>query len=134
MQDSNAAPAPQPRQTMLNKMTVDNMARDMNFLGIVGIVYGVLNCLTIIGIAWGLPTIFAALRLKESAEAYRSFANNNFADDLTLQYAFDKQARAFYIYKIMVIIGIILMALYIAFLIFAFSFFGANFMDGFNRV
>jgi hypothetical protein len=134
MQESPAASPQQPRQTMLNKTTIMHMARDMNFLAIIGIIYGVFNCLTIIGIAWGLPVIFAALRLRESSEAYKSFVNNNFADDLTLQYAFEKQARALYIYKILTIISLALLALYLIFIIIVVGFMGVNFMENFNRV
>ncbi|MGA2297004.1 MAG: DUF5362 domain-containing protein [FCB group bacterium] len=91
------------------------MSKDMHFLGIIAIIYGIMSCLTIIGAAIGIPYIFAGMRLKESAEAFKNYVNIN--DQNILQQALEKQERFFYIMKILTIIGLVILGLYIIFII-----------------
>lgn len=102
-------------QFYLIRQVILNMSKDMNFLGIMSIIYGALNCLTIIGAAIGIPVIFAGIRLREASEAFRAYADSN--DMLVLERALERQSRVFYIYKIITIISLVLMALYILFII-----------------
>lgn len=81
------------------------MTRDMNFISIFVIIYGALQCLSIIGMVIGIPIIFAALRLKEAAEAFKHYAINN--DQNALNYGFEKMAHSFRIVKILIIISLI---------------------------
>jgi hypothetical protein len=55
--------------TGLNSLQVatSRMVRDMNFVGIFAIIYGILACLTIIGMIFGIPYIFIGMRLREAA-------------------------------------------------------------------
>ena len=110
---------------------VYTMSKDMKFLGIVAIIYGILNCLTIIGAIVGVPYIFAGLRLKESAESFEFFSKNN--DEVALQQAIERQKRFFYIIKILTIIGIVLAVLFIAIYIIIIILLLSS-GDGFNEI
>lgn len=89
------------------------MSKDMTFLSIFLIIYGALSCLTIIGAAFGVPYIFAGLRMKEAAEYFRNFAFSNNVSDL--HYAIERQQRMFFIFKVLTIIGIVLFVLIMIF-------------------
>lgn len=96
---------------MTLNQVVTKLTSDMNFIGIVTIIMGIINCLTIIGAPIGIPIIFAGLRLRESCEFFRSYLLNN--DQLTLQQALEKLGRFFFIYKVLTIIYLVIMGLYI---------------------
>ncbi|MBI5323773.1 MAG: DUF5362 domain-containing protein [Ignavibacteriae bacterium] len=87
------------------------MSKDMSFLGIVAIVGGALACLSIIGAAFGIPVIFAGMRLRESADAFKNYSYNN--DPMMLHQAIEKQSRYFFIYKVLVIIYLALVGIYL---------------------
>lgn len=95
--------------------TVIAMSKDMYFMGIIAIIFGALYCLSFIGAAIGIPLIFAGIRLKESSEAFKSYASLN--DFKALEYAIFKQQRFFYIIKVLTIVSIILYVLFILFYI-----------------
>jgi len=110
---------------------VYTMSRDMKFLGIMSIIYGIINCLTILGAVIGVPYIFAGIRLKESGESFGFYSKNY--DEIALQQAIERQKRFFFIMKVLVIIGIVLFALVVLFYILMIAFFFANF-DGVEEV
>ncbi len=87
------------------------MSKDMRFVGLFTIVYGVLNCLTIIGAIVGVPLIFMGIRLRESADHYDYY--NSTGDLHALQNAIDKQYKYFNIQKIIIIVSLIFIVLYI---------------------
>lgn len=93
----------------LSKPDIIQMGKDMNFTSIFIIIYGAISCISIIGAIFGIPIIIAALRLKEAAEAFKHYAINN--DMNALNYGFDKQANAFRILKILIIVSLIFYAL-----------------------
>ena len=70
MEDTNLNPNFTTRPELIS------MSKDMNFVAIFIIIYGAVTCLSIIGMIIGIPIIFAALRLKESAEAFKHFGTN----------------------------------------------------------
>jgi hypothetical protein len=107
------------------------MSRDMKFLGIISIIYGILNCLTILGAVIGVPYIFAGIRLKESGESFGFYSKNY--DEMALQQAIERQKRFFFIMKVLVIIGIAIFALVILFYILMFAFVFSN-LDGFDEI
>lgn len=80
------------------------MSKDMKFLGIMSIIFGILYCLSILGAIIGVPLIFAGIRLKESGESFDFFSKNN--DEIALQQAIERQKRFFYILKMLVIVYI----------------------------
>ena len=111
MNDFNPGTAQEPLNNEFNQSIIGKMSSDMYFLGIYSIVVGALACLTIIGAAIGIPQIFAGLRLREAADAYKDFINTNNIG--AIQYAFDRQQRYFRITKILAIVGMVLLVLII---------------------
>jgi hypothetical protein len=85
------------------------MTKDMNFTSIFIIIYGAIQCITIVGLVIGIPIIYAALRMKEAAEAFRHYAMQN--DQNALNYGFEKMANSFRIVKILIIISLIVYGL-----------------------
>jgi len=110
---------------------VYTMSRDMKFLGIMSIIYGILNCLTILGAIIGVPYIFAGIRLKESGESFGFYSKNY--DEMALQQAIERQKRFFFIMKVLVIIGIVIFALVVLFYILMIAFFFSN-MGGIDEL
>jgi hypothetical protein len=110
---------------------VYTMSRDMKFLGIMSIIYGIINCLTILGAVIGVPYIFAGIRLKESGESFGFYSKNY--DEMALQQAIERQKRFFFIMKVLVIIGIVVFALIVLFYILMFAFFFSN-MGGIDEI
>ncbi len=87
------------------------MSGDMKFIGIFTIVAGAISCLSIIGAAFGIPYIFAGIRLKDSAAAFVAYSSH--ADSGQLRNALDLQGKYFRIQKILILVGLGLAALYI---------------------
>ena len=85
---------------------VREMTGHMNFVGIMGIILGALNCLSIIGAIIGVPYIIASLRIREAADNFNRYLNEG--STVTLEMAFEKQKSAFFITKVMLIIGLVL--------------------------
>jgi hypothetical protein len=100
------------------QMTVNKMTGDMKFVGIFYIVVGAIYCLTIVGAVIGIPFIICGLRLRESSDAYNGYLTSN--DAGMLERAFERQGSFFFIQKVLLIIGLVLMVIYIIFII-AFS-------------
>jgi hypothetical protein len=100
------------------QMTVNKMTGDMRFVGVFYIIVGALYCITIIGAVMGIPFIICGLRLRESADAYNGYLSSS--DSNMLERAFERQGSFFFIQKVLMIIGLVLMVLYIIFII-AFS-------------
>lgn len=95
------------------RQILSSMCKDMQFLGILSIIAGALNCLSIIGAIIGVPIIFTGLRLRESSDAFQAYATTN--DENALQKAIERLSRFFYIYKILAIIYLVLIGLMILF-------------------
>ena len=96
------------------------MARDMHFVGIFVIVYGVLACLTIVGMIVGIPYIFVGIRFREAADEFTKYIESR--NEENLLNAFIRQGRSFFIVKILLIVGMAFLVLYIAGLILFFLF------------
>lgn len=90
---------------------MNRMTSDMRFVGIFTIIYGAIRCLGIITAIIGIPLIIAGLRLREAADEFDAFGTSG--DQGLLEAAFDRQRSFFYIYKILIIVGLVFMALYI---------------------
>lgn len=109
---------------------VKKMAGDMKFNGIFIIIYGALICLSIIGAVTGVPLIFAGIRLNEASDLFKTYINSG--DFLSLSNALERQGRYFFISKVLIIIGLVIIAQYIVFIIIAISsglFFGRGGFD-----
>jgi hypothetical protein len=101
--------------TPLATMSVNKMTGDMKFVGIFYIIFGAIYCLTIIGALIGVPLIICGLRIRESADAYSGYVSSN--DTNMLERAFERQGSFFFIQKVLLIIGLVLMVLYIIMII-----------------
>jgi hypothetical protein len=100
---------------------IDEMASNMNFMGILTIILGAISCIGILSAAYGIPLIFAGIRLRESAEAFRAYIHTS--DKNALYAAFSKQNRFFFILKVLAIIYLLLFAVGIIFFISMFGIF-----------
>ncbi len=121
--------------------TINKMSSDMNFVGLFSIILGSLYIalliigaiilslsligivvaipMLVIGLALTIPIIIAGIRLREASQGYRSYSDTQ--DSAALQHSFERQGKAFNIYKILAIIYIIIIGLYILAMIIAFS-------------
>ena len=105
----------------------ESMTKDMRFVGMFTIIYGALNCLTIIGALIGVPMIFIGMRIREAADQFLIFKTTNNAAALRL--GFELQGRYFRIVKILIIVQLVLMVLCIIAVILFMSFFFSTLMQ-----
>jgi hypothetical protein len=105
----------------------DKMIKDMRFVGMFAIIYGVFTCLSIIGAIIGVPVIFIGLRIREAADHFSLFKLSN--DAAALRLGFELQGKYFRILKILIIVQIVLIVIGIIFLIAFFSFFMSGLMQ-----
>ena len=103
----------------LIEKNVNSMASHMNFYAIFNIVIGVLMSLSIVGALIGVPVIIYHLKLNESAQSFKRFAQSS--DFFHLHKAFEKQRKFFLFYKIYIIIMMILFVIYIGVIIYIVS-------------
>lgn len=106
----------------LNQQLVTLMTGNMKFVGIFYIIVGVIYSLTCIGALIGVPVIFAGIRIREAAEAFKLFSQSGMQDKNTLITAFEKQNKYFFIQKVFIIIAIVVVILEILFFIGMFIF------------
>jgi hypothetical protein len=90
---------------------VPNLAKYMNFIGLLQIIGGALYCLTIIGALIGVPVIYMGIRLREAAEGFKKYLASGSGEDL--RYTIDKQTRAFFIQFVLSIIGLVFLGIYL---------------------
>jgi hypothetical protein len=116
MQESTQQPvATQPSFSPMFTMMLAKMGSDMKFVGLFHIIYGALNCLTIIGAVIGVPFIIAGLRLRESADSFSTYLRTN--NIKIMESALERISRFISIYKILIIIYLVMIGLGILFLI-----------------
>ena len=84
----------------------NKMSRDMNFIGLMSIIFGVLFSLTIVLAVLGIPMIFAGIQLRESSNVFRNYAV--YGEEDLLQKANEELERYFYINKILWVISLAL--------------------------
>ncbi|MCK9280095.1 MAG: DUF5362 domain-containing protein [Melioribacteraceae bacterium] len=104
-QNSNTSFSP---PTMF-QITFAQMTKDMRFVGIFIIIYGALQCLSIIGAIVGIPLILIGLRMRESADQFDNFKLSN--DARAMRQGFELQAKYFNLTKIIIIVSLVLMVL-----------------------
>ncbi len=120
--DLTPTPTPTPTQTQTQTQTqlplstnLPNLAKYMNFIGLLAMIGGVIYCITIIGAIIGIPYYIMGKRLRESADAFTNYNSNSSARDLEL--AIEKQTRAFFIQYVLSIIGLVILAIYLVVII-----------------
>ena len=116
-------------QSFQNEVLYPRLTGNMKFVGIYYMIIGVLTSLTIIGAIVGIPTFLAGSRLRDAAENLKLY-NENKSDD-TLNRAFNLQNSSFFIYKILIIVGLVFAVLYIIGII---IFLGSYSLSHFPRV
>ncbi|MBN2172271.1 MAG: DUF5362 domain-containing protein [Candidatus Krumholzibacteriota bacterium] len=89
------------------------LVKDMRFVGIWWIVYGALQCLSIIGAIIGIPMIFAGVRIREAADGFEAYHARQ--DVGQLGYGFERQGRGFFTWKVIVIIQLALIVVSLLF-------------------
>lgn len=104
----------------------ESMTKDMRFVGMFTIIYGAINCLTIIGALIGVPMIFIGMRMREAADQFLIFKTTN--NSATLRLGFELQGKYFRIIKILIIIQLVLMVLGIILVILFMSYFLSSLM------
>src|SRR5665647_337588 len=107
----NPNSVPGPASTAMSTNLPD-LAKYMRFIGLLQMIGGVLYCLTIIGAIIGVPVYIMGKRLRESADAFTNYHASNSVKDM--ETAIEKQTRAFFIQYVLAIIGLVIMAIYIA--------------------
>jgi hypothetical protein len=100
--------------------TAERMVRDMKFVGIFAVIYGIIACLTIIGMIFGIPYIFIGIRLREAGDNFEQYIKTGNEQDLLN--AFQKQGSSFFIMKVILIIGLVFLVLYLLIIIMYFIF------------
>ena len=96
-------------------MNVPNMAKYMNFMGLLQIIGGAFYCITIIGAIIGIPTIFMGIRLREAADGFKKYLTSDSKEDLS--FAIERQTKSFFIQFVLAIISLALFGLYIIIMI-----------------
>lgn len=105
----------------------ESMIKDMRFAGMFTIIYGAINCLTIIGALIGVPMIFIGMRIREAADQFSIFKTTN--NSAALRLGFELQGKYFRIIKILIIIQVVLIVLSIIIVILFMSFFLSSLMQ-----
>ncbi len=87
---------------------------DMRFMGWVGLIYGILTCLSIVGAVVGVPLIIAAHRFIEGVNRLENYRRESSESELKAGFA--DIGRSFRYLKVLTIIQIVLTVGYVAFL------------------
>ncbi len=87
---------------------------DMRFMGLAGMIYGVLTCLSIVGALVGVPMVIASNRFLESIKLLEEYRVGGRQGDLAT--AFHEMGRSFRLMKIIVIISLVLMVMQFVFM------------------
>ncbi len=87
---------------------------DMRFMGWVTMVYGILTCLTIVGMIVGIPVIVAANRFLAGVKRFEAYGVSASAEELKA--GFHELGGSFRLLKIITIIYLVLTALYLVFM------------------
>ncbi len=98
---------------------LERMSKNMSLVGLFTVIFGAINCLSIIGALIGVPFIIAGLRLRESAERFEYYAASK--NEAALRDALEKQNGYFRILKILYAIYIVVFILAIIFYAFFFA-------------
>lgn len=86
---------------------------DMKFMGMAGMIYGILTCLSVVGAILGVPIIIASNRFLEAVKILEQYRQSNRPEDMAS--AFQELGRSYRLMKIVVMITIGMTALYFVF-------------------
>lgn len=94
---------------------VRKMINDMRFVSVFTIIYGVLCCISVIGLIVGIPIIVSGTKLRNAAKEFESYLQ--FGDIGKIFKGFELQGSYFFINKVFIIIGLVFFILYIGFIV-----------------
>ncbi len=100
------------RDYIFNDM-VSKLASDSKFVGLFMMIMGALICLSIIGLPFGIPYIFAGMRAREGGNQLGRYISTDDINDKIM--AYENFGKHFNIIKILTIIGIVLAVLALIF-------------------
>jgi len=103
---------------LMNSM-MSKLAADSKFVGIFMMVVGGLVCLTLFGIPFGLPYLFAGIRAKDAGAQIEQFLMTN--DNVLKTNAYENYQKHFFILKVLFIVGIVAAIVAILFFVFVFA-------------
>jgi hypothetical protein len=89
----------------LLKDIMSKLSSDSKFVGVMMMVAGVLTCLTIVGIPFGIPIIFSGMRAKEGGSQMERYMFSSEENDKLM--AYESFQKHFFIIKVLMIIGIV---------------------------
>jgi len=95
--------------------TVRKMIKDMRFVAVLTIIYGLLCCISVIGAIVGIPIIVSGTKLRNAAKEFESYMQ--FGDIGKIFKGFELQGSYFFINKVFIIIGLGFFILYVGFII-----------------
>lgn len=101
------------RDYIVNDM-LSKLASDSKFVGLFMMIMGALICLSIIGLPFGIPYIFAGMRAKEGGNQLERYISSDDINDKIM--AYENFGKHFNIIKILTIIGIVVAVLAIIFM------------------
>ena len=103
---------------LMNSM-MSKLAADSKFVGIFMMVVGGLVCLTLFGIPFGLPYLFAGIRAKDAGAQIEQFLMTN--DNVLKTNAYENYQKHFFILKVLFIVGIVAAIVFVIFFFVAFA-------------
>jgi len=92
-------------------LTFGKTLANMKFMGVAGMVYGILTCLSLVGALLGVPVIIASNRFLEAVKILQQYRHSNRQEDLAA--AFHELGRSFRLMKVVVIISLAMSVLYV---------------------
>lgn len=107
-----------------------SMSKNMNFVGILNIVFGALSCLSIIGAIVGVPQIIAGIRLRDANDKLKYFFSDE--NDVYFKDSLGHIAKYFEMTKIIFIINLVVIALVVVLYVALFAFFGEMILNEVN--
>jgi len=91
-------------------LTFGKTLGNMKFMGVAGMVYGVLTCLSLVGAILGVPIIIASNRFLEAVKIMEQYRTSGRSEDMAA--AFHELGRSFRLMKVVVLISLGMMVLY----------------------
>jgi len=79
---------------------------DMRFMGWVGLIYGIITCLSVVGAVVGVPMIIACHRFIEGVNRFENYRRDSSSEELKAGFA--EIGRGFRYMKVLIIIYIVL--------------------------
>jgi Family of unknown function (DUF5362) len=89
--------------------TFPSTLSNMKFMGVAGLVYGIMTCLSVLGAILGIPLIIASNRILESVKILEEYRVSGLQEDMAL--GIHELGRSFRLMKIVVLISLALIVL-----------------------